>query len=67
MKWVLVARTHINTDLVQAFFWTEGQLTIWVVADDVSMKFRDPDRALYLKLCRALGVRPVEEAADGKV
>lgn len=66
MKWVRLNGYHINTDLLTTFFWRpSGELVLYHVNKAVSLP--DPDRELYIKLCRALGVRPMEEVADGKV
>lgn len=63
MKWTLVEDMHINTNNIDAFKWKNGMLYIWFNAecDSESCDFDDPDRQLYLKLCRQLGVRPAEE------
>ena len=66
MKWAIIQRHHINTDMVQSFHWIEGFLFIRF-PDKESVRFRDPDRKHYLKLCQTLGVRPVEVDSDGEI
>lgn len=65
MKWVLIQRIHINTDRIQSFHWIEGRLYVRFAGED-SVTFRDPDREAYIRLCRCLGVRPMEGEHDGK-
>ena len=59
MKWVLIEDTHINTDTVTDFRWSNGVLQIHQ-EDCKRLYARDPDRQFYLKLCGQLGVRPYE-------
>ena len=67
MKWARVGLSHWNTDLIQAFSWSDGRLAVWWLGDaEQPETYRDPARESYLSLCRALGVRPVEVGADGK-
>lgn len=66
MKWTIIKRRHINTDMVQSFHWIEGFLIVFY-GDHDSERFRDPDREHYLKLCQTLGVRPVEVDSDGEI
>lgn len=66
MKWVLLNRTHINTNLVTAFWWEEHQLIVWFAGEPARARYRDPDRKLYVKLCHALGVRPEEVDNNGE-
>lgn len=61
MKWVLISGRHINTDQVQVFWWTDNLLEVWFAGDQTAAKYHDPDKYNYYKLCRAVGVRPVEE------
>lgn len=65
MKWVTVKLTHINTNNVDAFKWEDGELVVFFNSDPEPAKWIDPDRELYLQLCRQQGVRPVEEENDG--
>jgi hypothetical protein len=66
VKWVLLGARHINTDQLQAFIWSAGSLYLTFNGETV-LRLRDPDRELYLKLCRLLGVRPVEDDPDGEI
>lgn len=66
MKWVLLNKTHVNTDHLDAFRWEDGDLLINYGMDSATYRFDDPDRRLYLMLCHRLGVIPFEEIADGK-
>ena len=67
MKWALVGIAHFNTDLIQAFSWAAGRLSIWWLGDPEGPEtYRDPDRKHYLSLCRALGLRPVGVEANGE-
>ena len=65
MKWICVDGTHINTNRVDSFYWRDGKL--WVCFADVPdpAHWDDPDRALYIKMCHDLGVRPREEDDEG--
>ena len=66
MKWVNVGGAHWNTDLIQAFSWSQGRLCVYwhgeVENPDI---YKDPDRVMYNRLCMALGVAPVEVGSDG--
>lgn len=65
MRWVNVTKAHFNTSLILAFYWSAGKLYVyWHNATDYEW-YSDPDREDYLRLCRALGVAPVEEDSDG--
>lgn len=66
MKWVRVGKAHFNTALIQAFTWSAGHLLVWWHGEEGPEWYADPDRAYYLNLCCILGVRPVEEDADGE-
>ena len=66
MKWILLGQRHINTDQLQFFVWSAGNLYLTFAGETV-VRLRDPDRELYLTLCRLLGVRPVEEDPDGEI
>ena len=61
MKWVTVNRTHINTNNLDCFCWdgVTSELTLWYSGDKTPVVYQDPDRALYLKLCRQQGIAPV--------
>lgn len=61
MKWALISRTHINMGNVVAFFWSRGVLYVRFIGNDVSERWTDPDRKLYLKMCRSQGLQPYEE------
>lgn len=63
MNWVEIKGTHINTHMIQTFFWEENELIVCVLGFSQSHSWRDPDQALYRKICAQLGVRPYEEAA----
>ena len=69
MKWVLLNRTHVNTDLVSAFRWEDGYLLLWFVGDPVDdpAHYPDPEKKIYTKLCHQLGNLSAEEVtSDGK-
>ena len=62
MKWAQVGKAHFNTDLIQAFYWDAGRLVVhWLGDPEQPECYKDPERVGYLRLCQALGVRPVEE------
>ena len=64
MKWVTVKIMHINTNNLDAFYWYTGKLYLVFNSDPKPVILEDPDRELYLKLCRQQGVQPVEELYD---
>ena len=64
MKWATVEKLHANTNNLDAFWWDEGELNLLFNSDPKPVTFEDPDRELYLKLCRQQGVLPVEDS-DG--
>ena len=64
MKWVEIAKTHVNTDQLETFTWIDGCLRLYFHRDRDPVKLADPDKKLYTKLCRSQGIRPVMEAAD---
>ena len=66
MKWVTVGTAHWNTDLIPAFLWRGGMLSIWWQGEAETNPdvYKDPDRAQYKRLCLARGV--AEVSADGK-
>jgi hypothetical protein len=66
MKWVKINNAYFNTNLITSFYWALGRLYIYFVAEGDAESYTDPNRENYLRLCRQLGVRPVEEDADGK-
>ena len=61
MRWALVNSAYFNTYLIQAFHWSAGKLYVYWQGDEDFETYADPDRANYLRLCHAAGVRPVEE------
>ena len=61
MKWVSIKGTHLNTDRVESFYWKDGELVVWFALSNKPTIWEDPDAALYLQMCRRLGVRPDEE------
>lgn len=61
MKWVTVNKTHINTNNIDCFRWGMGVLHIWFIGEKQPSEWDDPDRKLYLQLCRQQGIRPVME------
>lgn len=65
MKWVLLRRTHVNTNNLDAFRWADGELIMNFTGDPCPYRYEDPDRGLYVKLCHFLGVRPVEVEVSG--
>lgn len=68
MKWVTLGKAHWNTDRIQSFHWSEGRLYVYWQGEAESNPdtYRDPDRAQYIRLCRGLGIAPVEVAADAE-
>lgn len=66
MKWVKIGRVHVNTDQVQLFHWVGGQLWLYFAGKDSPTAYEDPDRDLYLRLCRTLGVQPREGETRGE-
>ena len=67
MKWANVGTAHWNTNLIQAFSWSEGRLDVWWLGEDGKPDtYRDPNREKYHAVCRALGLRPLEVAENGK-
>jgi hypothetical protein len=65
MRWVKVNKAHFNTSLILAFYWSIGKLYVYWLGDADYECYNDADRENYLRLCRALGVAPVEEDSDG--
>lgn len=65
MKWVQVNRAHFNTALICSFYWSGGKLFVYFVGEDEPDYYDDPKRENYLRLCRTLGVRPLEDDACG--
>lgn len=65
MKWVLINMTHVNTNNIDCFRWEDGKLYVWFVAEKIPSEWDDPDRELYLRLCRQQGIRPYEEERNG--
>ena len=61
MNWVRVGKAYFNTDLIESFYWTLGKLWVHWLGEGAAERYEDPDRENYLRLCRRLGVRPVEE------
>ena len=61
MKWVLLGKRHINTNNICSFFWDIGFIYIEFVNKDGKSIFPDPDKKLYLQLCKQQGIRPYEE------
>lgn len=59
MRWVLIDGTHINTDHVITFYWDDGELYIYTTGSPNT--WSDPDKALYIRLCHLLGLRPAED------
>lgn len=68
MKWARCGKAYFNTALIISFYWSAGRLYVYWLGDSEPDSYKDPDRSEYLRLCMALGVRPVEEedAADGE-
>ena len=64
MKWVTVKKIHINTNNVDGFKWEGGKLYVFFNSDTDPAEWDDPDRDLYLKLCRQQGIRPVDALED---
>lgn len=61
MKWTTIYKSHVNTNNVDCFRWEDGLLLVWFIGSECPNKWDDPDRQLYLKLCRQQGIQPVEE------
>lgn len=66
MSFVNIEGTHVNTDLIQTFFWEENELIVHVLGYLKPLAWEDPKQAIYRKLCRQLGVRPCEEVAENE-
>ena len=68
MKWVQINRAHFNADLICSFHYnhTKRMLYVWFVGDHSPEGYDDPDKENYLRLCRALGVAPIEEGHYGQ-
>lgn len=66
MKWVLIEQRHINMNNVDLFSWDDGILCIYYSGDPNPTEVMDPDRKLYLKMCRSQGVTPYEEDDNGQ-
>lgn len=74
MFWLKIFRTHVNPQTLTAIKWDEGELSVWFIGEEKPAKWDDPDKRLYLKLCRAMdfqddhlypeGLRPCQ--VDGK-
>lgn len=57
--WVEINGTHVNTALVSTFFWNQLKgLTLFYIGSDRPTVWHDPDKALYRKLCDAVGIEP---------
>lgn len=66
MKWVTIDNIHLNAGAIEGFYWTEGSLYLRLISSDANLVRKDPDRKKYLRICAALGVRPVgEDDEDG--
>lgn len=69
MKWAKIGKAYFNTALITAFYWSAGRLCIhWVGEGEGGPDiYTDVNREQYLRLCRCVGVAPVEEDdGDGK-
>lgn len=66
MKWAEVYGTHINTNLLETFTWYAGELRLTFTAEPKPVCLEDPDRKLYAKLCRQLGVVQAEAVVHGQ-
>lgn len=60
MKWVNLDGIHVNMDQVMLFRWHDGGLRVSFQGYPRSYTFCDPDKRLYLKMCRSQGLRPAE-------
>ena len=65
MLWVLIDDIHANMSQVKFFSWDDGKLFLFFDEGN-NIYIADPDKARYIKLCHQMGVRPYEEAEDGK-
>lgn len=61
MKWVEIDGAHINMGEVMLFSWRDGALHVNFYGYRGSYTIRDPDKQLYLKMCRSQGILPAEE------
>jgi hypothetical protein len=61
MKWVEINGRHINTNNVDSFDWLDGVLEIRYDGSIATWCTVDPDKKMYKKLCRCLGILPYEE------
>jgi hypothetical protein len=66
MNWTNINGAYFNTNNIVSFYWKKGRLYVWNIGDTEPEWYEDKDRANYLRLCRVIGVRPVEEDADGQ-
>lgn len=66
MKWARINKAFFNTDLIISFYWKKGRLFVWNIGDEEPEWYEDADRKNYLRLCNIIGVRPIEEDADGQ-
>lgn len=66
MRWVLINRAYFNIDHIQTFYWTAGNLSIWLQGEETAEVYDDPHRENYLRLCHNVGVRPLEEDGHGQ-
>lgn len=64
MKWVNLAGVHVNMDQVMCFSWRDKGLMVNFYGYSGSYTIRDPDKQLYLKMCRSQGIRPAEEVVS---
>lgn len=64
MSWVLIDDLHVNANNLCTFYWSDGFLKLNFRGYDD--RIRDPDQALYKKLCHQLGVALAQDfACDG--
>lgn len=66
MKWINTNRGHLNTDLMQAFYWSRGKLWVHWLGEDSPESYDDPNRETYTNLCLRLLLKPIEEGSYGQ-
>lgn len=66
MKWVQINKAFFNTDLIQAFYWSNGKLYVDWLGEPERDYYDDPKQENYRRLCARLALRPEEGGKDGK-
>lgn len=65
-RWIVLDKKHINTNLIQAFWWYEekdcGTSYLYIGnGGAIPLIFEDPSRDLYRQVCSATMQNPVKE------